>query len=406
MITCDLAIIGGGAAGFFAAIRAAERSTDIKIIIFEQAKSVLNKVRISGGGRCNVTHACYDIAELIEYYPRGKRELRGPFTKFMTYDTIDWFENRGVSLKTEEDGRIFPTTDNSETIIDCLVHTATSLGVHIYTKSKVTNLQPSSKGWIFQIRKGIKVECSRVLMATGGSPASWEMLKEIDIQLILPVPSLFSFEWDQKAMKKLSGISFQQAHLSIPQTALTAQGPLLLTHKGISGPAVLSLSAHGARILYDKAYHFPIHINYLPDSNRAQLKERMDQMRNTSARKHIGSASPVPVPQRFWKTMLMESGIKPETTWANVSRTQQNNLENNLLSHELLIVGKSTNKEEFVTSGGVNLAYVDFKRMESKQMAGLFFAGEVLDIDALTGGFNFQAAWTTGWIAGNSMGEG
>lgn len=400
-------VIGGGAAGFFAAIRCAELYPDAEVIILERGKEALGKVRISGGGRCNLTHACWTPRELIKHYPRGSRELLGPFTRFACGDTVDWFEQRGVETKIEDDGRMFPVTDNSQTIVDCLLDSTRRAGIQIHYQTRVDKLIPPKKdreAWQIQTNKGA-FAAHRIMLATGSNPRIWELLRELGHQIVPPVPSLFTFNIKDARISELPGLSVPMAELRIPSFKLQASGPLLITHWGLSGPAVLRLSAWGARELAEANHQFELQVNWLNrpyEAVRAQLIELKEEM----AQKQIVTRSPqsIEIPNRLWQKLTIASGIKPETRWADLSKKQLHRLSEQLTQATFQVKGKSTFKEEFVTAGGVDLREVDFKRFESKLFPGLFMAGEVLNIDAITGGFNFQAAWTGAWIAGEHLG--
>lgn len=393
-----VAVIGGGAAGFFGAITCAELRRDARVIIFERGKSVLEKVRISGGGRCNVTHACFDARELVKNYPRGSRELLGPFTKFGPANTVDWFEHRGVRLKTEADGRMFPTTDSSQTIIDCLTRTANAAGVQVRTGARVEHLSLLPSGeW------SIGAETfDRVLVATGSNAAILEKMQTFGHTVVPMTPSLFTFNTKDARLRELSGVSVPKASLHISNTKITASGPLLVTHWGLSGPAVLRISAWGARELHALNYKFELAVNFInqtPDETRAFLQ----QLKTEMARKAIATQPPATLPQRLWQRLTEAAGIDPQRRWADLTKMETVHLVAQLCDARFQITGKSTFKEEFVTAGGISLKELNFNTFESKIHPGLHFAGEILDIDAITGGFNFQAAWTGGWLAGQAM---
>ena len=403
----DVIIIGGGAAGFFAAIRAAELNPELRVLILEKASQPLGKVLISGGGRCNVTHACFEPAKLITYYPRGGNELRGAFTRFQPKDTVEWFEERGVRLKTESDGRMFPVSDDSSTITNTLKFSAKQAGVRVELGASVLSVEKSPKG-------GFKVEVQReaqtqliqtrkLLFATGGDRKSLNLIRSLGHTILEPVPSLFTFNIKDKRLHDLAGVSVEDVTLKMD--SLTARGPLLITHWGMSGPAVLRLSAWGARILFEKKYASTLTVNWLgdykPDAALEVLQRNKDWHEN--ARKKIAAhAAFSQVPIRLWKQLVYFIGDK---NWADVSKAEIQKLAQELTAGEFRIQGKGQFKEEFVTCGGVSLKEVDFKTMQSRMVDDLFFAGEVLDIDGLTGGFNFQSAWTTGWLAGSALGE-
>ena len=403
-----IAIIGGGAAGFFAAVNCAKMYPQHHITIFEKGNKLLSKVRVSGGGRCNVTHACFDINLLAKNYPRGERQLKSPFSRFMTADTVRWFEERGVRLKTEADGRMFPVSDSSQTIIDCLLHEAEKYRVHIETGTDVIRLDKKEDGKIeLTFRYDERQLFDAVLIATGGSPnaTGFEWLRESGHEIVPPVPSLFTFNIPNNPLTGLMGVVAEKAKVEILQTKYSASGPLLITHWGISGPAVLKLSALAARVLAGLNYHFRIRINWLNKFSEEELRSNLLRQKKDLAVRMIGIAHESGLPRRLWQYLLDKSGISENLQWAQLSKEQVNRLLGYLRYDEYIVSGKTTFKEEFVTCGGVSLNDVDFKTMESKRVKGLYFAGEVLDIDAVTGGFNFQAAWSTGFVAGLAMGK-
>lgn len=397
-----LAVIGGGAAGFFAAITAAENNPDLKVIILEQGNEVLGKVKISGGGRCNVTHACFDVKELVKFYPRGHKELLGPFYRFNTEHTIQWFEYRGVELKTEADGRMFPVSDSSQSIMDCLIETATAYDIKIIKQAKVMRLDAADSFQIYFNDRALNADY--LLIASGSSNTIWQQLKKLGHEIIEPVPSLFTFNIRHELIKGLEGISFQQVSLSMKEAKIETQGALLITHTGLSGPTILKLSAFAARLLNEKKYQFELMINWI-DSSTDEAMLRLKSEKDIQAKRQASNFSPFELPQRFWLKVLEVNGIPANKLVADLSRNELQNIANALTKCVLKVHSKNTNKEEFVTAGGISLKEVDFKTMESKLIPNLFFAGEVLDIDAVTGGFNFQAAWTTGFIAGSSLAE-
>ena len=407
----NIAIIGGGAAGFFAAITCAEANPACRVTIFERGKSVLEKVRVSGGGRCNVTHACFDARELVKSYPRGSRELLGPFMQFGPEQTVAWFEQRGVRLKTEADGRMFPNTDDSQTIIDCLSRAANQAGVKVLTSTRVEKIErilplesvdgvtQTSNRW----RIGSEI-FDKIMLATGSSTTAWEWLRELGHNIVPPVPSLFTFNTKDTRLRDLAGVSVPKAWLNIPGTKLTAQGPLLVTHWGISGPAVLRISAWGARELYEMGYKFSLEVNFSGEKNPMAAGEVLNKIKLESGKKLVAANTQMELPTRLWQRLVEAAGIAPERRWADLGKADLQALTSQMVAAQFQITGKSTFKEEFVTAGGVSLKEVNFKNFESKICPGLFLAGEVLDIDAITGGFNFQAAWTGGWLAGKAMG--
>ena len=400
-------IIGGGAAGFFAAITAAMTYSRVSITLLEAGREFLSKVRISGGGRCNVTHHCFEPSQLVQYYPRGGKALRGAFSRFQPKDTVAWFKSRDVTLKTEADGRMFPITDDSATIANCLLETAKEYGVNLRPNSPVKSLQKIENQFWVELKNGEILKGDRVLIATGSNPTGYRWAKELGHQFQEPVPSLFTFNIKDPRLTDLAGIAVENVRVSLvnpDQKKLEQMGPLLITHWGVSGPAILKLSAWGARLLHDQNYQMPLIINWLPNYNRETLQAILLETKQSQPRKQILTVSPVEIPKRLWQSLATFIGIDSKMVWADLSKKSLNNLLIELLQGEYLIKGKGVFKEEFVTCGGVNLSEINFKTMESKKCPGLFFAGEVLDIDGVTGGFNFQSAWTTGWLAGKSIG--
>ncbi len=402
-----IVVIGGGAAGFFAAIHAASGSKN-EVILLEKSSKLLQKVKVSGGGRCNVTHACFDIKQLCQSYPRGDKQLRSAFSRFMTTDTIKWFEDRKVKLKTEADGRMFPVSDNSETIIDCLLKEAKKNKVTIELESEVKNIITSFHGGFeIVLKDGRTIECDKVIVATGGSPKeeglSW--LKALGHEIIEPVPSLFTFNIPNNPLTELMGLSVDPARVKIPEIKLEYSGPVLITHWGLSGPAVLKLSSFGARKLADREYDFTIQVNWLNDKKEEALRQELFNIKAANPAKQVGNLLPFKLPARLTTFLIEKSGMKEDKRWADISKEEINKLAQHVLYDTYHIKDKTTFKEEFVTCGGVSLNDIDFKSMQSKKVKGLHFAGEVLDIDGITGGFNFQAAWTTGFIAGTAAGQ-
>jgi predicted Rossmann fold flavoprotein len=389
-------IVGGGAAGFFGAIACAANAPGAEVVILEKTAQVLQKVRISGGGRCNVTHACFDARELTRNYPRGEKELIGPYHCFQAEDTVQWFESRGVKLKTERDGRMFPVTDSSETIVRCLQAEAQKLGIQVRLNSSVATIRKESSRF-----SANDASFDRVLLATGGcrTPALGQLAVSLGHKLVPPVPSLFTFSIASNWLRELAGLTVGQVELRVPEKRLMSSGPLLVTHWGLSGPAVLRLSAWGARELSEVNYNFTLRVNWIPGLDYAAIEKHA----RANGGKLVANAPIPPLPARLWQALLEQAGVGRERRWSNVSREEQNHLFDGLTATELPVTGKSLNKDEFVTCGGVALHEVHFKNMESKLCPGLYFAGELLDIDGITGGFNFQAAWTTGWIAGRSI---
>ncbi|HEX4630627.1 MAG TPA: NAD(P)/FAD-dependent oxidoreductase [Chthoniobacterales bacterium] len=400
-----IAIVGGGAAGFFAAITCARANPANEVSIYERGSEFLTKVRISGGGRCNVTHACFDARAMSERYPRGERALISPLHRFSPAETIAWFEERGVLLKTEPDGRIFPVTDSSQTIIDCLVNEARETGVGLYNRRGIDAVRRSDDRFELGLSGGKTIECDRLLLATGGTRSrSSELLAQSLGHTLLPaVPSLFSFHVMDSWIRTLPGVSVQNVEASVAGTRLRERGALLVTHQGVSGPVILRLSAWGARILHDVDYKFRLQLNWLPDFTDVKIREHLRSMRETNPNRRVINSPIAPLPSSLWEQLVTAAGIARETRWTTLARENANRLASLLAQTELEIHGKSMNKDEFVTCGGVKLSEVNFKTMESRIVRGLYFAGELLDVDGITGGFNFQAAWATGWIAGNAM---
>ncbi len=400
----QIIIIGGGAAGFFAAIRAAELNPIAKVIILERGKDVLGKVKISGGGRCNVTHACFVPSELVKNYPRGAKELKGPFHKFCCGDTVDWFEKRGVPTKIEDDGRMFPESDKSQSIIDCLQDATQQLNIEVKIQHRVEALIPPSTPedqWQIKVN-GKTLLADKIMMATGSNPKIWEMLGALGHTIIPPVPSLFTFNIKDPRIDGLPGISVPLAEVKVLGSKLSASGPLLITHWGMSGPAILKLSAWGARILAEQKYQFTIQVNWV-NANEEDIREHLQDQKVDSPKKQITGNPQMGLPIRLWQRMVEAVGITDGLQWANLGKKQLNALVREMGQAQFQVNGKSTFKEEFVTAGGVDLKEVDFKTFGSKILPNLYFAGEVLNVDAITGGFNFQAAWTGGWIAGKSL---
>ena len=403
-----IAVLGGGAAGFFAAITCAEALGKAgSVTLFEATPHLLAKVRISGGGRCNVTHSCFEPAELVKKYPRGGRELLGAFHRFQPRDTIEWFAGRGVATKTEEDGRMFPTTDDSATIVDCLMSAAARAGVTIRLSTAVRSAIKQGETFQLTLGTGSVEEFERVIVATGGNKSSGGLAiaESFGHSIVVPVPSLFTFHITDPRLVDLAGISVENAVVTAPGTKLKTDGPVLITHAGLSGPGILKLSAWGAREFAEKSYAFPIAINWIPPHTRDTLVKTLSVVREQNARKQVTTFSPVAMPQRLWERFVIAAGIPTTTPWAHVSNPSLQTLATQLTAAEFKVDGKSMFKDEFVTCGGVKLSEVDFKTMESRKITGLHFAGEVLDIDGVTGGFNFQNAWTTGYLAGTACAD-
>jgi predicted Rossmann fold flavoprotein len=399
-------VVGGGAAGFFTAITCAEALPNAEVTILEKAAQFLSKVRISGGGRCNVTHACFDAREFTTRFPRGERALIGPFQRFQASDTVEWFKKRGVKLKTESDGRMFPTSDSSETIIDCLVGAAKAAGVKLVAHCGVERVVKSENdGFELTLSNGETQVCDRLLLATGGcrTAAGGQLAVSLGHTLEAPVPSLFTFHSATAWLQGLAGIAMETVEASVPGTKLRERGAVLVTHTGLSGPVILRLSAWGARALHDCEYKFTLHVNWLPHLSEEQIAKELNARREQQPAKLIINTPIAPLPSRLWERLVVTAGIEADTRWSRLTRAGQHRLIQQLMRTETTVMGKSLNKDEFVTCGGVRLREVDFKTMESRICPGLYFAGELLDIDGITGGFNFQSAWTTGWLAGRAM---
>ena len=407
-----IAVLGGGAAGFFGAIACAEANPHLRVVLVEKTGKLLAKVRVSGGGRCNVTHACDSAAQLVAHYPRGSKQLKGAFQQFGVAETIAWFARRGVPLKTEADGRMFPTTDSSETIARALEEAARRAGIRILLNTSVEEIQPLPNGG-FELKLsgsgaaqlGHVLRPSRLLVATGGNPKStnYDWLRALGHRITEPVPSLFTFNVPHSPLSELMGVSVPQARVVLAGEKLQYEGPLLITHWGVSGPAVLKLSAWGARRLSELGYVGTALINWIPTFTEETLRPWLQQFRQDNGRKTVAVNPQFGLPQRLWRNLTEQAGIGPETRWSDLPAKAQSRLLELLLRMPLAVRGKTTYKEEFVTCGGIDLAEIDLKTMQSRRVPGLYFAGEVLDIDGITGGFNFQAAWTTGFLAGQAM---
>ncbi|MGP1992158.1 NAD(P)/FAD-dependent oxidoreductase [Zobellia laminariae] len=421
----DVIVIGGGAAGFYTAIHIAETKPNLKIAILERGKDVLGKVKVSGGGRCNVTHAEFDPKELTKNYPRGEKELLGPFHTYCSGDTVGFFEERGITLKIEPDGRMFPESDSSQTIIDCFLGEADRLGIKILKHSAVSKIESiplgnDESGWEITTIKHA-YQCKKVVVATGSNPKIWKLLENLGHSLVPAVPSLFTFNCKDERISGIPGVSTMaevevfenQVYQSKVTTklksnssksaVLTSDGPLLITHWGLSGPAILKLSAWGARLLSEMEYRFKIRVNWLPEYNFEGLMGLFSEIKEIEAKKTVLRTKAVEVPRRLWTNLVRASDISETDKWADVTKNQLEKLAKQLTQCELKIDGKSTFKEEFVTAGGIDLKEVNFKTYESKKLPGMYFAGEVINVDAITGGFNFQNAWTSGYIAAQAV---
>lgn len=395
-------IIGGGAAGFFAAITCATKNPNATVIIFEKSNKLLSKVKISGGGRCNVTNATFNNSALIKNYPRGGKFLKKCFNQFNTEDTVSWFEKRGVKLKTEDDNRIFPCSNSSQTIIDCLLNEARKLGIIINKGINITKIKNKNIGFSLQELDN-SYEVDKVIIAAGGSPklSGLDWLSELGHNIEPPVPSLFTFNMPNEHVTKLMGVAVENAIVKVQGTKLQSEGGLLITHWGMSGPAILKLSAWGARILNNKNYTFDVSINWSSKINEELVREQLNVFK--SEKKKIINSKPFMLPNRLWEYLLNKINLSNDKRWIDLGKKEFNRLVNILYNDTYYVQGKTTFKEEFVTCGGINLSDIDTNTMESKICADMFFCGEVMDIDGITGGFNFQAAWTTGFIAGNNV---
>ncbi len=419
----DVLIVGGGASGFYAAINIAEANANLKIAILERGKEVLQKVKISGGGRCNVTNAETEPKEWVKNYPRGEKELLGPLYTYNNQDTIQFFETRGVQLKTEEDGRVFPVSDSSQTIIDCLLNETARLGIKVFRQSSVTQIEPVSSDDHSSLWKITTInnqyQCKKVLLATGSNPKIWKLIEGLGHKIVPPVPSLFTFNIKDERISGIQGVSTRAKVDVLPKDTfspeikpkskkteknlLSAEGPILVTHWGLSGPVILKLSAWGAIVLHALEYKFQISINWLPEYNQGSVLSLLMEIKETEAKKTVLRTKAVEIPKRLWANLVNASGIAKDEKWADVTKYKLQNLANQLTNGKFMVEGKSTFKEEFVTAGGIDLREINFKTFESKIHKNLFFAGEVINVDAITGGFNFQNAWTGGFIAAQGI---
>lgn len=403
MNQADVIVIGGGAAGFFAAINISVNNPDLKVIILERGKDVLTKVKVSGGGRCNVTHAEFDPSELVKNYPRGSKELLGPFHQFMTMDTIEWFEKRGIELKIEEDGRMFPVTDSSQTIIDCFLSEIQHHGIELMKQQAVREIAKLDGLWQVMTDKD-EFMTKKLVVTTGSNPKIWKILEELGHTIVPPVPSLFTFNIKDQRIKKIPGVVAKDVEVEVIGLDLWSEGPLLITHWGMSAPAILKLSAFGALELAKIDYRFDIRVNFI----RMSFNECMDQLKiskQDNAKRTVHNSAQYGLPKRLWQHLVEAAGINAVSRWADINKKHMENLSLQLTSAVFNVDGKSTFKEEFVTAGGIDLKEVNFKTFESKLHENLYFAGEILNIDAVTGGFNFQNAWTGAYIAAKTIGQ-
>ena len=401
----DILILGGGAAGFFAAINTAEKLPDKRIAILERGKEVLTKVKVSGGGRCNVTHADFIPSDLILKYPRGEKELLGPFHQFMTGDTMEWFESRGVPLKIEEDGRVFPTSDSSQTIIDCLLEETQRLEIDVLRGHSVKSISASPEEFTVSTSNG-DFHSSKLIVTTGSNPKIWNILEDLGHSIVPPVPSLFTFNIKDPRIEGLAGLSTlvtTRIHLDGKVIDLASEGPLLITHWGMSGPAILKLSAWGARILATTQYKFQLEVNWLENHSFEEVIAELRLFRSSIGKKSIAKNTQFGLPKRLWESLVLHSGISSNKTWADITKEGLRFLAENLTASLFQVDGKSTFKEEFVTAGGIDLKQINFKNFESKVIPGMYLAGEILNIDAITGGFNFQNAWTGGFLIAEDL---
>lgn len=402
-------VIGGGAAGFFGAITCAQHHAGLSVLVLEGGRDFLSKVKISGGGRCNVTHHCFEPAQLVLNYPRGAKALRGAFNRFQPQDTIAWFQQRGVALKTEADGRIFPVSDDAQTIAHCLLETAREYGVQLRAQARVVALDFLNPGFRVCLHNGEQWQSERLLLATGSNPSGYRWLEALGHRLEPPVPSLFTFNVPDVRLQSLAGLTVDPVAITLlepgdrPRKTLHQEGPLLITHWGLSGPAVLKLSAWGARFLHEQKYQARVRLNWLPTHNPESLAQEIKNYKTQYPRRQIRSQCPWALPKRLWQNLLASLTLKHNLTWAELSNQHLSSLARELTQGTYAIIGKGQFKEEFVTCGGLALAEVNFATLESRRCGGLFLAGEILDIDGITGGFNFQAAWTTAWLAGRGM---
>jgi predicted Rossmann fold flavoprotein len=402
-----LVVIGGGAAGFFCAINAARLNPNLDVCILEKSNKLLAKVKVSGGGRCNTTHACFEIPELVQKYPRGQNFIKKTFHWFNTNDTIEWFASRGVDLKTEADGRMFPQTNDSQTIIDCLLKEADKYKVQVQLQTSVEKITTHDTGIYLLQTTSKTIEANYVCVATGGFPKAhqFDFITKLGHTIEAPVPSLFTFNMPGNPITELMGVSVAEAQVKIAGSKIMATGPLLITHWGMSGPAILKCSAWGARELANTSYQFTIRVNWIPTYAEQDLRTAWSLIRADEGNGKMGGRNPFELPSRLWLHLLTVSGIDAGISWATLTAAAQNKLITALTAFECKVSGKTTFKDEFVTCGGIKLTEIDANTMQSKLHKGLYFAGEIMDIDGITGGFNFQNAWTSGWIAAKSIAD-
>jgi predicted Rossmann fold flavoprotein len=399
----NIGIIGGGAAGFFSAIEIASSNPSYNVTILEKSDKILSKVKISGGGRCNVTNACFEVEELIKNYPRGSKELKSVFRKFNPSDTIIWFESKGVKLKTENDNRVFPVSNNSETVVNCFLHQVKEYNIEIIKNYSVNKINKTSEGFIINPDSKYSITFNKLIIATGGNskPEFYSMFEKLGHTIIPPVPSLFTFNIDKHPLKGLEGISLDKVKVKLKGTKFVREDAILITHRGFSGPVILKLSAFGARLINDMNYNFKIEINWIPEI--ADINKELLKIKTNLPNQKISSHTYFNLPLRLWKRLVELAGINEDLKWTETSKEKLQRLAKVLIESTFQIKGKNTFKDEFVTAGGVSLKEIDFKTMESKICKGLYFAGEVLDIDGITGGFNFQSAWSTAFLAAKEI---
>lgn len=402
----SIVIIGGGAAGFFCAINLAMRTNRYQIILLEKTGKLLSKVKVSGGGRCNVTHHNFNNTEIVKYYPRGEKFLKNVFHKFSVTDTIEWFESHGVKLKAEADNRMFPVTDSSQTVIDCLLNLAAKYHIDIRMNAEVKTIScDKQQGFVLELKSGTQLKASKICIATGGynKLEAYNYIGELEHEIIKPVPSLFTFNLPEHNIRHLQGVSIEDVSIKIMGSKLQQRGPLLITHWGLSGPVVLRLSAWGARVLAESNWHFSIIVNWLPRYNEETLRDYFFELRIEKAKLFLHHKNPFGLPSRLWQYFLHQNEIGEQVRWSELPAKEQNKLISTLCAQVFEVKGKTTFKEEFVTAGGISLREIDTQTMMSRKVPNLLFAGEIIDVDGVTGGFNFQNAWSTAYVAAVSM---